>query len=358
MNKILIICKAQFGYHTDIYKWCEYLRDEYNVEVITFDGNPKVAIDGVTVHYVSNIGSRTLRGIRYILKCLWHLMFYKGVIMVCYFRECRLLKWFLPWKKMILDIRTLDVSNNKEIRQKEDSLIIKATKLYDFVTIISEGLRQKISLSIDKSAILPLGADVVSTTKKSYDSIRMLYVGTLFNRDVYKTIHGLAIVLARNQSLDIHYDIVGDSHGNELNEIKQLVIDYGLEDYVTLHGYIQHSQLKTFFDKCNIGVSFVPMTEYYEYQPVTKSFEYILSGLYTLATNTYSNKEIITEANGYLINDTAESVAEGIEYIINNKTKLNSIAICRSLRNYQWKNILDYKLKPILKKYQKNEKSF
>ena len=349
MKKILIISKEQFGYHTDIFKWCEHLRDEYRVEAVTFEGKPKVAVDGVKVHYVSNSGSRTIRGIRYVLTCLWLLLFFRGIVMVCYFRECRILKWCLPWKKMILDIRTLDVNSDKDVRAREDALIVKATELYDYVTIISEGLRGKIALPTEKSAILPLGADVVSTTEKSFDTIRMMYVGTLFNRDVHKTVEGLALALERNKSLDIHYDIIGDSHGNELAELKALVKERNLQDYVTLHGYIQHSQLKAFFDKCNVGVSFVPMTEYYEYQPVTKSFEYVLSGLYTLATNTYSNKEIITPENGYLIDDTPESVAAGIEYISSNKTACSSTTIRNSLLNYQWKNIVNNNLKPILK---------
>lgn len=351
MQKILIISKGQFGYHTDIYKWCEYLRDEYEVEVITFDGRTKVIMEGVKVHYVSNIGYRTFRGIKYILTCLWHILFFKGIIFVCYFKECRILKWCFPKKKMFLDIRTLNVNANEEIRKREDSLIMKATKLYDFVTIISEGTREKIFIPQEKSAILPLGADVVSESKKNFDSIRMMYVGTLFNRDIHKTIKGLSLALQNNNSLNIHYDIIGDSPGNELIELKQLVRECNLERYVTLHGYIQHSRLKDFFDECNVGVSFVPLTEYYEHQPVTKSFEYILSGLYTIATNTYCNMEIITPENGFLINDTPESFADSIEYIVQNTSSFDSDIIRNTLLEYKWGNLVNKYLKPVLRKY-------
>ena len=252
---------------------------------------------------------------------------------------------------MFLDIRTLNVNANEIIRKREDSLIMKATKIYDFVTIISEGTREKIVIPKDKSAILPLGADVVSKSKKNFDSIRIMYVGTLFNRDIHKTIIGLSLVLQKEKSLNIHYDIIGDSPGNELMELKQLVRDFNLEKYVTLHGYIQHSRLKEFFDKCNVGVSFVPLTEYYEYQPVTKSFEYILSGLYTIATNTYCNKEIITPENGFLINDTPESFAESIEYIVQNASSFDSDIIRNTLSEYKWKNIVNKYLKPVLNTY-------
>lgn len=350
MQRILIISRGQFGYHTDVFKWCEYLRDEYDVEAITFDGRPKVSMDGVKVHYVSDSGNRSVRGIRYVLTCLWHILFFRGIIFVCYFKECRILKWCFPWKKMFLDIRTLNVNTNADVRKREDALIQKATELYDFVTIISEGTRQKIDLPREKSAILPLGADVVSTVDKSFNTIRMLYVGTLYNRDIHKTIEGLSIVLKKYVSLDIHYDIIGNSPGNELDELKRLVEKLNLGKYITLHGYIQHSQLVDFFDRCNVGVSFVPMTEYYEYQPVTKSFEYILSGLYTLATRTYCNKEIITPSNGTLINDTPESFAEGIEKVIQNTQNLESKTIRDTLLDYKWDNVVNRYLKPVLRK--------
>lgn len=351
MKKLLIISKGQFGYHTDIYKWCEYLRDEYNIELITFDGKAKVTMENVNVHYVSNTGNRTLRGIRYVLTCLWHILFFKGIIFVCYFKECRILKWCFPKRKMYLDIRTLNVNANENIRKREDALIKKATELYDFVTIISEGTRDKIEIHKEKSAILPLGADTVSTVNKSFDSIRMMYVGTLYNRDIHKTIVGLNILLKKDNSLKIHYDIIGNSPGNELADLRTLVKKYKLEEYVTLHGYVQHSQLKSFFDKCNVGVSFVPITEYYEHQPATKSFEYILSGLYTIATSTYCNKEIITQENGILINDTPESFAESIEYILQNRVKLNSDVIRNTLQEYKWENLVNKYLKPVLEKY-------
>jgi glycosyltransferase involved in cell wall biosynthesis len=351
MKKILIISREQFGYHTDVFKWCEYLRDEYNVEVITFDGKPKVMLENVKVHYVSNSGNRTIRGLRYVLTCLWHILFFNGIILVCYFKECRILKRCFPWKKMLLDIRTLNVDSNEEIRKKEDALIKKATEQYDFVTIISDGTRKKIALSKVKSAILPLGADVVSTVDKNFDSIRMLYVGTLFNRDIHKTIQGLAIAIKNNNSLKIHYDIIGNSPGGELLELQKLVKECGIEGYVTFHGYIQHSRLKDFFDKCNVGISFVPMTEFYEYQPVTKSFEYILSGLYTIGTATYCNKEIITDENGILINDTPESFAESIEYILQHISELDSKIIRNTLLDYQWQNVVNNYLKPVLLRY-------
>ena len=48
----------------------------------------------------------------------------------------------------------------------------------------------------------------------------------------------------------------------------------------------------------------------------------ILFRLFTIATATNSNKEIINEVNGLLINDTPESFSNGIEKILLTKHKL------------------------------------
>lgn len=348
MKRLLIISKEQFGYHTDIYKWCQYLRDDYDIEVVTFGGKEIVEMEGVTNHYVSNRGTRSVRGIRYILTCLCHILFFKGVILVCYFRECHILKRIFPRKKMLLDIRTLDVSSDVSTRHKENALIKQCTDLYDYVTIISEGLRKKINLDDEKSAVLPLGADPVSVNHKTFENLRLLYVGTLFNRDVHKTIEGLNLVIKSMPEMDVHYDIVGDGLGDERIELQRMINEMGIDDKVTLHGYIQHSRLNDFLDKCNVGVSFVPITEYYDFQPATKSFEYILSGLYTIATGTYCNKEIINESNGVIIDDTPEAFASAVLGVYNHLGEIQKTDIQLTLSDYTWKNIVNIKMKAIL----------
>ena len=74
-----------------------------------------------------------------------------------------------------------------------------------------------------------------------------------------------------------------------------------LENVCTTHGRIDYYKLKPFFDKCNVGVSYIPIRDYYQYQPPTKTFEYGLSGLVTIATETKSNQEVINNCNGILI---------------------------------------------------------
>ena len=352
MKKLLIISRQTFGQLVDIYKWCEYLPDDYQIDVVALDGKQKSKLDkpNVKVHYVSSKGNRTIRGIRYILVSSWYMLFFKGNIIVEYFSGCNIFKRLIPWKKMILDIRTLSIKKDEVLRAKENNAIKKCCQAYDFTTIISEGTRDAIALDKQKSAIVPLGSDVISKTEKNFDTLRLLYVGTLSGRDIDKTVKGLAIFKNTFPEVAIHYDIVGDGRNNELNKLKDLTNELNIADCVTLHGFKPHTEIQEFLDKCNIGVSFVPITECYNHQPPTKTYEYILSGLYTIATKTFCNNEIINENNGILIKDTDKDFADAINHIYLNSRQFKSSVIRDTLLESTWENIVRRYLLPCLNK--------
>lgn len=249
---------------------------------------------------------------------------------------------------MILDIRTLSISKDSNVRTAQNRQIKKACSKFDIVTIISEGTKRQLGLSSNNVYILPLGADCISDTIKTYDHLHLLYVGTFAGRDIDKTIIGIDIFKRQHADIPITYDIIGSGFNNEEEQYRQLVKELHLEDTITIHGRIAHTALKPFFDKCNIGVSFIPITEYYEDQPPTKTFEYIFSGLYTIATATNANKEIISGANGILISDSSDSFADALYNIYLIKNTLNDKDIRESLKNFSWQSIVNRILKPIL----------
>ena len=80
----------------------------------------------------------------------------------------------------------------------------------------------------------------------------------------------------------------------------------------------------------------------------TKTYEYVLSGLYCIATKTKANAEIITQENGCLIYDTPESVCQGIERYWQQRKRLKEDVIRSSLVAYKWENIIRESLLPLL----------
>lgn len=350
-KKILIINKTQFGYHTDYLMYCEHLKDDFDITFICFDvGFKKVVISEIDVKYVSHKGPKLLRGIKFLIYSLFTIWFSKAVVFIHYFEKCELLKRFCPWRKMILDIRTLSIHPNEQIRKQYDSKIKYACKFFDFVTVISEGVRNKIELSIKESSILPLGAHPVSLEPKRFDNaMNLLYVGTLSGRNIDQTILGLHEYLKESKLTSVTYDIIGD--GKELGNLKKLVEEKGLKQIVKFHGRIPYPEVKPFLDKCNIGVSFVPLTVYYDHQPVTKTYEYILSGLVCIASNTAENRKVIDDSNGILCMDNPSSFAQGLITLRSRFSTFDSQEIRDSLIEHNWNSIVNKSLKPILKRF-------
>ena len=348
-QKLLIIQQHQFGYLTDSYKWCEYLRDEYEITVVCYDaGKEKLNLAGINVKYLPINGTRYTRGIKFILTCLWNILRNDKTIIV-YFEKCYILKQVLPFKKMIMDVRTLSVHKNSTFRKSYNTALSKSGKHFDLITAISTGVAQQLNLQNKRIKILPLGADIISKQPKNYESLKLLYIGTLTNRDIHKTIEGFNSFIRNHPEAEISYDIIGDGNGDELQELKGLVSEKKLDKWIHFYGRIPYNNLTSFFDKCNIGISFVPMTEYFEFQPPTKTFEYALSGLFVIATATSSNKELITADNGIIINDSPEDFADALTRIYSHNTNLTEAKIRLSLSEYKWNDIVNNQLKPILK---------
>ena len=354
MRKLLIINRVAFGELTDSYMWCKYLKDRYDITFISFDalGNKdeRGEMDGVNIKYVSRSGGKAISELRFLIVALWYSMLSKGVIFVVYFHGAIWLKRILFWKKMNLDIRSLSVNMYPRYRKKSNKKIFNATRIYDHITIASDGLRSRVEQQGAKISILPLGAEVMSSANIGFDKIKLLYIGTLYGRSIDKTIVGLKHFIENNPDVDITYDIVGEGYYEELWELKKLATCLSLNDIISFHGKLSHGKLKPFLDKCNVGVSFVPKTDYYEFQPPTKTFEYIISGLYTIATSTYCNNEVVNANNGVLIGDGCMDFTGALEYIWARRESIDYDKIKSSLVYYKWDNIINNTLVPILEK--------
>ena len=350
MKKILFIDVHQFGQLTDLEKWCENLKDNYNIYVLCYDkGVKRIKLPNVRVTYLHYFKNKAVRGLYFLFVAYIYCLLFSGFKFVVFFPKCYLLKKLLPFKKLHIDYRTLSIHKDKKERDIENYDMQKALLLYDSASFISDGIRKKMVLRDgQKTYLLPLGADIISQTAKDFLEINLIYIGTLCNRRIIDTVKGLELFLACNSDVPIRYDIVGD--GPELPVLKSYIEEKNLNQLIYIHGRKPYNELKPYLDKANIGVSYIPIVDYYQYQPPTKTFEYILSGLYCIATKTVSNSEIISDVNGILIDDNPESFAASINEIYNKRQSLNSEKIRDSLLKFQWKNIVINYLEPIISK--------
>ena len=121
-NRIIIVSPRQFGYQTDYLKYCEYLKNSNEVVFFTLDqGEKKISSNGVCVKY-SKISSRfkLLGEICFILKVVIYIMTHRGDVMIAYGSHCSIYKRLLPWRKMVVNFRTLSVAYYPEKRKKEN----------------------------------------------------------------------------------------------------------------------------------------------------------------------------------------------------------------------------------------------
>ena len=346
MKKILFVDNIQFGYLTDTYKYCQYLCNDYSITYVSFDrGGKKYEIPNGKTVYVPHTKIKVFNGVRFLIRAIMQAVFFNGSIFVVYFPYCSIIRKILFWKRIHVDVRTLSVSTDAAIREKADRQLAKEVVVFDTCSFISEGILRKLKLPTKtRSFILPLGADVISYSNKDFNSLRLLYIGALYHRNILDTVKGVHLYKQRHPGSNIHYDIVG--YGEEIEIINDFVKSNGLADVVVLHGRKPYEELKPFLDECNIGVSYIPIEDCFQYQPPTKTFEYAFSGLAVLATATEANKEIINEVNGVLIKDNPESFADSLDKLMN--MQFDSEKIRESVKDYSWENIISYCLKPII----------
>ena len=345
LPKIIIIHQEPFGYHSDTYYYCKYLRNKYLITYICWDYNKKkIYMDNINIIYISRKGNLLLRNFRFITRVLNELKNTYDYHIIKYFRGCSLVKLFLNDKFFLLDIRSRSTLKNKFSRNFYNFLLKTEASYFNNISIISKGLSKRLNFSKNPNKrrvyILPLGAEVISPTTKDFNTINLLYVGTLYNRNIDQTIKGFSKFYHEYKNkLQITYTIIGSGFGTEENDLKKTIKNEGINHVAHVIGYIPHDELKPFFDTHNIGISYIPMTDYFDVQPPTKTFEYLLSGMPVIATATSENKTVINDKNGIVINDTHLAFYQGLVQLYKKKSTFNSTAIRNNAMQYSWEKI-------------------
>lgn len=349
-TKLLILNRTQFGYHIDTYYYCKYLCDDFCITYLGWDyEQPYLKVAGVNVIYISRKYNKVKRYINFIKACISECRKDYDIVFIEYFPFCQFIKLFVPNNNYVVDIRTGALTSNRLVRMFKNIYFKWEANNFKNITVISSSLARKLGLNISKTQIIPLGADIISNNNKSYKEMKLLYVGTFHFRNLEDTILGVAKFYRENRhQIKMNYIIIGYGYHQEEKMYASLIKKEGLEDIISVVGHVPHDKLKPYFDKQNIGVSFIPITPYFDCQPPTKTFEYLLSGMPVIATATHENALVVNDENGVLIKDTADSFCKGLEKLANNRVMYNSEKIRTTRKQSTWENIIHNKLKDYL----------
>lgn len=342
MNHVVIIAPVQFGYHIDTYYYCKHLRGRCHVTYIGWDNEfPAIVIEGINVISVNRRGG-PYRVIRF-LQAVWQAT--PQASSIVFIKYCKFTSWIIriirPRNPMVLDIRTGSVAKNALARRCFDALMKIEALFFKNVTIISEGLAKKLNLET-KTTILPLGAEIISPVEKNFESCRMLYVGTFYNRNLENVIRGLGEYFSQQSNTEeIFLTIVGDGIPGQLEALIAEAKRIGVHEFIEFRGRVPHDQLRPIFDNHNVGIAYIPLTSFYDDQPPTKTFEYLMSGMPVIATKTKANQQIINYENGILIGDASHDVCSGIGEMVKKLNHFSSCDIRASVRNHEWSRIVN-----------------
>lgn len=268
-------------------------------------------------------------------------------VIVKYYPFCFINKLLNLRSRIFVDIRSGSLYENRIRRGLANSLITLEALFFDRVLVLSESLFKRLRLPPSKTSVVPLGGRLTDYGKKSYETINLLYIGVLTNRRIEDTISGVRIYLEKREKR-VTYDIVGYGTVKEEEKIRRLIKEFSLDGIVKFHGRVYGNDLRRFYEKCNVGVVYIPVTQGYNVQPATKSYEYLLGGLAVIATGTEENKSLINERTGILINDDAASFSNALKKIASGEATFNSDEIRASATKHDWENIINTMLRPLL----------
>ncbi|MCI0557394.1 MAG: glycosyltransferase [Nitrososphaera sp.] len=342
-KRLLIVDRSQFGNHVDTYKYSRLLQGHYDISFVCWDhGWQKLPEENTRVIYVSRSGNWLRRLTRYILKVSGEIRSSKfDLVLVVYFPLCSVFPLVYRSQRIILEIVTGYVRDNKVMKYIYDGILYCESLLFSHVAVQSDSLRQDLGIRSNKSYILPVGADELNLQDKNFGAMRLLYVGTLDYRRIDETIEGFARFYDdMKDRLDLSYDIVGFGSHEQEKKLHNTIQRMGCKDLVRFYGRIPHDELTPFLEKNNVGVAYIPIKGHFDCQPATKVFEYLLSGMAVLATATKENQLVITGSNGVLIQDNADAVYRGLQEIYKNRGTYDSRMIKISSTKYSWRNII------------------
>lgn len=345
-NILIISYQNQFGYHTDYYNYAKYLSEQYNVIFLSIDqGLEKIKLNRVKTIYIENEINKYKKiysftnNIRRIIN-----EYNPEYVLVKYYKGCSLVKSVVSKEnKCIMDIRTASITPNNVKRRLEDILMKIEGMFFKYKTVITKNIGEKLGLK--NAMVLPLGGKVFPSVdlneKLKSDRLDLIYVGTLNGRRITDTIEAFNELSNKYNGESLSYTIITNTLNNEeYIKVKDLIKSnrYG---NIKLLNTIQNDMLGEYFKNCNIGISYVPTIDYYNFQPPTKTYEYLFNGLFTIATNTYENRNIINNNNGILIKDDKENLLQALEYLYQNKYILDKTRedIFKTIKSYSWDSI-------------------
>jgi hypothetical protein len=351
MKNILFIALGQFGTHTGTYHQCLLLKAKYKITYIGLnEGYNDKQIEGIKIIHIDPIRSgngivdriRIYKAIREELKCHQY-----DLIIINYFLLCSIVL-LIKKPHIVVAIKSSFIFPNKLKKTLYDMILFVEARLFKYITTLSESLVRYLHLP-QRTSVIPLGGPSFPFYKKTFNSLRFLYVGTFHDRKIDNTIHAYSKFFNEYRDIiDIHYTIIGFGSNDEIVKLVDTIKALGMDKNISYKGAVRYPEIKEYLKEHNVGISYIPITDYYECQPPTKTFEYLLSGMAVLATGTKENIKVINNKNGIIMGESVEDIYNGFRNIYINRSLYDSESIQQEAQKYSWDSIITNNLIPYI----------
>lgn len=243
------------------------------------------------------------------------------------------IKYNLIWKKGLNRIENLvDLivgisASNKKILNNEQNKVI----------IISNG--------IDIENIKIKSKVKMSDKKKVINLLSVAYINFWHGFD--RIIKGMYEYYKNNPKIKVYYHCIGE--GNELENIKKLVKDLNIENYVIFHGIKTGKELDELFDIADIGIgSLGNHRKGIYFESALKNREYCARGLpFILSSKDTDFPDTIKFVRYIPNNDEPVNINE----VINFYKEIKNMNYIEEMRKYAEDNLSwEVKMKPVIEK--------
>jgi len=214
-----------------------------------------------------------------------------------------------------------------------EKIIIKTTlKKAELILPVSKTLEQSIKklLPYQKFYVLPntINVDIFNYIKKNnlQNKKKLVSITTISkNKGIYYLIESINRLISKRT--DFHIDIIGT--GPDFKNIKLLIDNLKLNNFITLHGETNENEIVRYLQKSDLFIQ----TSLYETFGIVY-IEAMSCGLPVIAFNVNALNEIINDSNGIIVEKySINGTVNAINYILDNLNKYNPQKIRQYITN-------------------------
>ena len=243
----------------------------------------------------------------------------------------------------------------KSIQRRDEKMINSKTLRTASKVLVSNNDTAKVIINEygvipEKISIVPNGVELsLFNSSKQKNPKKVVFAGAMYYH------RGLDVLLEAIPKIirkipDAKFILLGN--GNELEKLKEIVLEKNLENSVEFKGWIEREKIPENISDASIGIGPLRLTDVTSRALPIKVLEYMAVSLPIIAQKgTLPDDVLVNEKNGYFV-DGAEDLAEKISSLLNEPDKINQMGNQSRLmvQNFSW----DHIIKNVLEAARKN----